>query len=224
MTADFAELRRTMVDCQIRTVDVTKLTVLTAFSTVPREDFVPDSLNEVSYIDDDLIVSQAKQGLAARYIMEPAPLAKLLQLADLKSTDVVLDIGAGTGYCAALLSQMVSSVIALESDKDLADLATRSLEKNQCDNVVVVSGKLVEGYPQEGPYDVIFIEGSVEIVPDAILSQLKEGGRLIVVKGHGNSGAAHVYLKEDELVSERFAFNLSIKPLEEFMKKPQFVF
>lgn len=224
MAADFAELRRKMVDNQIRTVDVTKLPVLAAFLSVPREEFVPENLRNLSYLDEDIPVSLPTDVKVGRYLMEPAPLAKLLQAADIKADDIVLDIGAGSGYSAALLSQLASSVIALESDKDLADNASEILSKNGCDNVVVVSGVLEKGYAEEGPYDVILLEGAVDFVPASLFEQLKEGGRLVVVEGHGNAGVAQVYLKEDGVVSARRVFNLAIKPLEGFLKTPQFVF
>ncbi|WP_026088119.1 protein-L-isoaspartate O-methyltransferase family protein [Bartonella rattaustraliani] len=224
MVADFAELRRKMVDNQIRTVDVTDLSVLKAFLTVPREDFVPEDMRALSYLDTDIVTCTAQNGVPARYLMEPAPLAKLLQLAAIKSSDIVLDIGANSGYCAALLSKLSESVIALESDEVLLERAVEALERNQCDNVVVVHGSLEQGYAVEGPYDVIFIEGSVDFVPKDIFEQMKDDGRLVVVEGHGNAGVARIYVKEDGIVSARCAFNLAVKCLPGFLRTPDFIF
>ncbi|VEJ45560.1 protein-L-isoaspartate O-methyltransferase family protein [Bartonella vinsonii] len=224
MVADFAELRRKMVDNQIRTVNVTDLSVLEAFLTVPREDFVPEDVKALSYLDTDIIVFPAENGLPACYLMGPASLAKLLQLATVKPSDVVLDIGAKSGYCAALLSKLAGSVIALESNKALSERAIEALKRHQCDNVAVVHGPLEQGYVVGGAYDLIFIEGAVDFIPEGIFDQVRDGGRLIVVEGHGNSGVARIYVKEDGIIASRRAFNLAVKGLLGFLKKPDFIF
>ncbi|WP_455479930.1 protein-L-isoaspartate O-methyltransferase family protein [Bartonella sp. B23] len=224
MVADFAELRRKMVDNQIRTVDVTDLSVLEAFLTVPREDFVPEDMKALSYIDTDLAIYSQQNGLPPYYSMGPASLAKLLQLAAVKSSDIVLDIGANSGYCAALLSKLAGSVVALESNKTLSEHASDTLERNQYDNVVVIHGSLEQGYAVGGPYDLIFIEGSVDFIPKEIFDQMKDCGRLVVVEGHGNSGIARIYVKEGGVIATRRAFNLAVKRLSGFLETPNFVF
>ena len=224
MAADFAMLRQRMVDGQIRTVDVTNLGVLAAFLTVPREKFVPENLRELSYTDEAIPLTASRAGGRGRYLMKPAALAKLLQAADIKSDDVVLDIGAGTGYSAALLSKLASSVIALEEDEKLAANANENLQNGSYDNVVVVSGPLTKGYAEESPFDVILLEGAVDFIPETLFAQLREGGRLLAAEGHGNSAVARVYMKEDGVVSARRLFNLAINPLEGFVKTPEFVF
>ncbi|WP_455466975.1 protein-L-isoaspartate O-methyltransferase family protein [Bartonella sp. B39] len=224
MVADFAELRRKMVDNQIRTVDVTDLSVLEAFLMVPREDFVPEDMKALSYLDTDLVTYPQQNGVPACYSMAPASLAKLLQLAAVKSSDIVLDIGANSGYCAALLSKLAGSVVALESNKTLSERASEILERNQYDNVVVIHGPLEQGYTVGGPYDLIFIEGSVDFIPEGIFDQMKDGGRLVVVEGHGNSGVARIYVKEDGVIAARRAFNLAVKRLPGFLKTPDFIF
>ncbi|WP_017196488.1 protein-L-isoaspartate O-methyltransferase family protein [Bartonella birtlesii] len=224
MVADFAELRRKMVDNQIRTVDVTDLSVLEAFSTVPREDFVSEDMKALSYIDTDIFLCSAQNGLPPCYLMRPASLAKLLQLAAVKSSDIVLDVGANGGYCAALLSRLAGAVVALESHKALSEQATETLKRLQCDNVVVIHGALEKGYAVGGAYDLIFIEGAVDFVPESLFDQMKDGGRLVVVEGCGNSGVARIYIKEDGIIAARRAFNLAVKPLSHFLKTPDFIF
>ncbi|EJF89002.1 protein-L-isoaspartate O-methyltransferase family protein [Bartonella tamiae] len=224
MTTDFAQLRLKMVDNQIRTVDVTKLPVLAAFLTVERERFVPETLINLSYLDQDIPLTDKNSNNSSRYMMKPAALAKLIQAADIKADDVVLDIGTGNGYSAALFSQLARSVIALESDEKLSKNAVKLLNDNGFDNVAVVLGDLHVGFSKEAPYDVIFLEGSVDFIPDDLLKQLKEGGRLVVVEGQGNAGIARVYIKEDGVVSSRRLFNLAIQPLADFLKIPEFVF
>ncbi|AQX19975.1 protein-L-isoaspartate O-methyltransferase family protein [Bartonella sp. WD16.2] len=224
MVADFAELRRKMVDNQIRTVDVTDLSILEAFLTVPREDFVSEDVKDLSYLDGDIVVFPVQDNLRACYLMKPASLAKLLQLAAIKPSDSVLNIGANSGYCAALFSKIAASVVALESNKTLVEQADKLLKYHQCDNVVVVCGPLEQGYADKGPYDVIFIEGAVDFIPDGIFDQMKEGGRLVVVEGHGGAGVAQIYIKEDKVISVRRSFNLAVKPLPGFLKTFDFVF
>ncbi len=224
MNADFSERRVKMVDGQVRTTDVTDLGLLDAMLSVPREAFVDSNQRELAYIDEDLRYAGAADGAEPRYLMEPSPFAKLVQLAEIKSSDVVLDVGCGTGYSSAVLSRLASSVIALESDVELASRATATLASLGYDNVVTVTGKLSEGYASEAPYDVIFIGGSVEQLPDGLVSQLKEGGRLVAVEGRGNSGVARLFLKSGGTVTARRAFNAAVKPLPGFNRTREFEF
>lgn len=215
---DFADARLKMVDNQIRTTDVTDPEILRAFLTVPREAFVEPAQRALAYVDCDLAVSRG------RSMMQPAPLAKLLQLARVRPTDVVLDVGCGTGYSSAVLSQLAASVVALEEDPDLAARASETLTANGFHSCVVVQGPLNAGWPTEAPYDVIVFQGSVEFVPDAFLDQLKERGRLVAVEGTGLSAMAKFYTKDDGLVSDRFGFNCAARPLPGFSRDKAFVF
>lgn len=223
MTADFSELRVKMVDGQVRTTDVTNLPLITAMLAIPREDFVPDARKQLAYIDDDILLS-AQSGPDARYLMEPAPFAKLVQLAEIGPADTVLDVGSGSGYSAAVLSRLAKSVVALESDESLASEAAARLPALGCDNVTLVSGALAAGHKAGEPYTVIVIEGGVEEVPEALLAQLAEGGRLVAIEGRGNAAAARVYLKANGVATGRKAFNAAVKPLPGFERAPVFEF
>ncbi|MCX8280817.1 protein-L-isoaspartate O-methyltransferase [Phyllobacterium sp. 0TCS1.6C] len=224
MVLNFEDLRTKMVDNQLRTTDVTDKAVLQAFLAVPREKFVPSVREALAYIDDDVMVATATAETPARYLMQPSPFAKLVQLANVQPEDVVLDIGCATGYSAAVLSHLATSVIAVECDTNLAGQATSLLSSLGCDNVVVVTGQLENGYASEAPFDVIIIEGSVDYVPGPLFEQLKDGGRLVVVEGRGNSGKSMVYVKNEGIISGRRAFNSAVKPLPGFEKKPEFEF
>nr|WP_289852188.1 protein-L-isoaspartate O-methyltransferase [Rhizobium sp. SSA_523] len=215
---DYEAARIKMVDNQVRTTDVTSHSVLRAFLTVPREAFAPDHKKSLAYIDNDIEVAPG------RYIMEASPLAKLLQLAAITKNDLVLEIGCSTGYATALLSQLASAVVAVESDADLAAKATKLLAELGCDNAVVVTGELEKGHDAEAPYDVIFINGAVEDVPETLFAQLRDGGRLIAVIGYGNASTARLFLKEQGIVSESVYFNTSVRPLPGFRKAAAFVF
>lgn len=223
MTADFSELRVKMVDGQLRTTDVTSLPLLSAMLGIPREAFVPESRKALAYIDDDILLSE-KAGPGARYLMKPSPFAKLVQLAEIGQNDRVLDVGAGSGYSAAVLSRLAKSVVALESDGALADKASSTLAALGYENVSVVLGDLKAGHKAGAPYDVIVVEGSVEELPDELTAQLAEGGRLVVVEGHGAAAVACIYLKSNGVATGRRAFNAAVKPLPGFERTPEFEF
>ena len=223
MDTDFSEQRIKMVDGQIRTTDVTSAPVLSAMLKVPRERFVPQSRIGLAYIDENILIS-ASRGPDARYMMRPSPFAKLAQLADIAPFDKVLDVGAGTGYAAAVLSHLAKSVVALESDPALADQAETILSGMAADNVTVVRGELAAGHAAKAPYDVILVGGSVAEVPDALCAQLGEGGRLVVVGGRGNAAIARIYVKSNGAVTGRSAFNAAVMPLPGFERAASFQF
>jgi protein-L-isoaspartate(D-aspartate) O-methyltransferase len=218
MSTDFSELRTKMVDGQVRTTDVTDPAIIEAMLTIPREAFVDERMRPLAYIDEDLEVA------SGRYLMEPSPFAKLVQLAEIRPGETVLDVGCGTGYSAAVLSRLAGRVIALESDSALAERARAALANQAIDNVTVVTGPLAAGHADAAPYDVIIVEGAVDVLPDALLAQLREGGRLVAVEGRGNAGVARIYLRSDGIVTGRRAFNAAVKPLPGFERIPAFVF
>jgi protein-L-isoaspartate(D-aspartate) O-methyltransferase len=215
---DFEKARMKMVDCQVRTNDVTEHRLLAALMEVPREAFVSKQLEELAYIDEDLALG------GGRYLMEPAPMARLLQLADIAENDIALVVGAGAGYSTAVVSLLASSVVAVEEDEALAASASERLSELGYDNVAVVRGNHAQGYPKEAPFDVIFINGAVEFVPDALVQQLAEGGRLVAVEGTGNAASARVYEKNRGIVGSRNVMNCAIKPLPGFQKEVEFTF
>lgn len=224
MEADYAQRRIRMVDGQLRTTDVTSAVLLDAMLSLPREAFVGTNRRDLAYIDEDIEIASAQGGNPPRYLMQPSPFAKLVQLAEISPSDFVLDVGCGTGYSAAVLSRLASSVIALEVDDALADRAADNLTRLGCDNVAVVRGALPEGYAAEAPYDVILVGGAVDEPPESLMMQLKDGGRLVVVEGRGNAGKARVYSKWNGVVTGRSAFNAAIRPLPGFERAYTFQF
>jgi len=221
---DYQQARINMVDCQLRPNSVDDMAVQNAFLSVPREEFVPARNRELAYIDEDIAVHADSVGAFKRYLMEPMSTARLIQLANVKKDDIVLDVGCATGYSTAVLSLLCGAVVALECDEALAKQAEERLIEFNYDNAVVVSGPLERGYPNEGPYDVIYIGGAVDWVPDTMVSQLKNDGTLVVVEGLGNAGVARLYRKSGDTVSGRSVFNCAVKPLPGFQKAEEFSF
>jgi protein-L-isoaspartate(D-aspartate) O-methyltransferase len=221
---DYAAARTKMVDSQLRTTDVTDYAVLAAMGEIPRERFVPARMRPLAYIDEDIAVKDGAAGTAARYLMEPAPFARLVQLAEIGPSDIVLDVGCATGYSTAVLARLTYSVVAVEVDAELAALASSTLVDLGIANAAVVTGPLREGYASEGPYDAIFVGGAVEVVPEGLFAQLKAGGRLVAVVGYGRAAAATVFTRTDGEIGSRIAFNAHVQPLPGFAKPKAFVF
>ncbi len=215
---DYAVARHNMVESQIRPNKVTDERLISAMAKLPREVFVPKEFQGVAYVDEAIPLGDG------RYLMKPMVTAKLIQAVQPEAGDVALTIGCGTGYGAAVLSHMVSTVVAVESDGGLAGQATQTLMDLGIDNVAVIHDPLEDGYADQAPYDVIFFDGAVAEIPDVISSQLAEGGRLVaVVAGEGIGGARLVTRHQGEL-SSRQEFDAGTPSLPGFERKAAFVF
>ncbi len=215
---DFSSARRHMVDGQVRTVDVTDLRVISAMLEVPRERFVPASATALAYLDLEMVIGEG----GSRRLLKPQVLAKLLSAADLTGTDRVLDVGCATGYSAALLAAIAGQVVALEQDAGLAKAAQTALAS--LPNVSVVSGPLTAGWASGGPYDLILLEGAIEVEPQAFCAQLKEGGRLLCVLGSGPNAKAMLYRRSGDELGGRPVFDAAAPLLPGFAKAPVFAF
>lgn len=219
---DYAAARRSMVENQLRTNRVSDPLVVAAMSEVPREAFVPPAVQSFAYRDEALPVGPG------RWMMEPLALARLLQMVELRPTDLVLEVGCGTGYMAAVAARIASTVVGLESDGDLAAFATGQLAAQHVDAAVVVEGPLTEGYPKQAPYDVILFGGAVAEIPESILAQLAEGGRLAAIvrrdAGQASQGRGVLATRQNGVLSRREIFDLGVPFLPGFEPKPTFSF
>ncbi|WP_373087634.1 protein-L-isoaspartate O-methyltransferase [Sneathiella sp.] len=213
----FADARRHMVLSQLRPNQVNSDRVIDAMGTVAREEFVPKELRGVAYLDEDLEVAPG------RFLVEPRVFGRLLQEAAVEAKDVVLDIGCGTGYSAAVFGHLAQAVVAIESDAELVARASEILLRLEADNVAVVEGPLAEGNAKQGPYNVIHINGAISEVPQSLLDQLAENGRLICVLGTG-PGVATIYRRHGASCSPRSAFDAAVPELNDLMAVPAFQF
>lgn len=226
---DFAELRRTMVDCQIRTFGVTDHAVIARFLEVPREKFVPAQLSALAYSDLNLKITTAESGGEPRRLLAPMVLARLMQEAEVNSGDKVLDIAAGTGYSTAILAGLAKDVTALEADPELQAMIESNLAASGLDGVPVFAGALPDGLAERAPFDLIFVNGAVEGHLDRLFGQLREGGRLITLSRAANDPdrrACHAirFEKIAGQMSSRLLFEAAAPLLSAFREEPHFVF
>ncbi len=217
---DFETPRRNMVEGQIRTNKVTDPALIETLSTLPRELFVPDRFSSLAYADENIEIAPH------RYLMEPLVFARLLQTADVTEDDIVLDIGCGTGYSTAVLSRLAGTVVAVESDPKLAFHAASVLSQLNMDNAVVMTEPLEKGYPSQAPYDLILLGGGVSMIPEALLRQLAEGGRLVTVflEGEKSFGKGTLMIGRNGHYSRREVFDAAIPPLPGFSDELGFQF
>jgi protein-L-isoaspartate(D-aspartate) O-methyltransferase len=215
---DTVAARRMMVDGQVRTADVTDLDLIGAMLTVPRERFVPAALAGQAYCDGDIALG------GGRVLLKPMVLAKLIQAARVGAGDTVLDVGCATGYSSAVLARLAGRVVALEQDEALAAQAKAALAAVGTGGVAVAVAPLTDGWPEAAPYDIIFLNGATETVPQTLGRQLKPNGRLACIFSRGPSGKAMIYRRiEDHLVG-RPVFDAAAPVLPGFVAPPAFVF
>lgn len=198
---DFATRRRMMVDTQVRPSDVTKYPIIDALLETRREVFVPDELREVAYAGENIDLG------GGRVVLDARTLAKMLDALDIHPNELVLDIGAGLGYSAAVIGRLAEAVVAVEAQEDWAEEAENLLSREGADNVAVVKGALDGGSPRHGPFDVITLQGGIQILPQAIADQLKDGGRIAALFVEGALGTVKIGRKSGGRIDWRPAFN-----------------
>lgn len=217
----YQKSRAAMVESQIRTNGVVSEAVLVAFETMPREEFVPAALKSVAYADKHVPLNND------RVMFEPMVHAKILEAIAPQPHEVALDIGTGYGYSAAILSRLVTTVIALESRQNLIERAEKLLADHDVCNVVFQKSKLQNGCPEHAPFDVIIFNGAVSNVPSDVLDQLAVGGRLVALVQSDANDVGQVVLfqrAEGGHISERVLFEASMPYLQGFTPEERFSF
>ncbi len=186
---NFRYARVNMIESQIRAGGVTNSQVIAAMADLPRESFVPSEQGLLAYAEVDAPLPVSDGGV--RYLLSPPLLARLVDAAGIHEGDLVLDIGCASGYSTAILAQLVGmgTVVGLEKDEALAEQATRMLARLDLDNTVIIVDDLAQGYPAQGPYNVILLNGASARPPDELAelfaSQLSVGGRFVGVFDDG---------------------------------------
>ena len=216
---DYPAARHNMVENQIRVNRVTHQGIINAFEKIPREVFVPDNLATLAYVDEKLMITEG------RYLLQPMVLARLLQSAKIRPDDVVLEIGCGTGYSTAILASIANTVVAIEEDEALSKQATNNMVELGVDNAAIMTSPLAEGYQKQHPYNAIVLSGSVAKVPESILAQLIDGGRLVtVVNKHDCLGKGVLMTKFGGSISTEEIFDAWTPILPGFELPPSFAF
>ena len=177
---------------------------------MPREEFVPADKIDSAYVEENVDLG------GSRVVLEPRTLAKMLDALDIQADELVLDLGCGLGYSSAVMARMAEAVVAVEDDEARADEAQAALSRAGADNVAVHVGALAEGAAKHGPYDVVVLQGAAEHLPEAIIDQVKEGGRIAALLVEGALGTVKIGYKIDGVMSWRFAFNAGAPVLPGF--------
>ncbi|MEM1152114.1 MAG: protein-L-isoaspartate O-methyltransferase [Pseudomonadota bacterium] len=216
---DFANARKIMVDSQIRPNDVTDAPIVRAFLKVPREAFLPPSKQSIAYSELEIPTGED------RAMWLPRDLAKMVKALAPRPTDVAMVIGAASGYSSALLAEVTETVLAVEDTSEAVDRLSDRLLGLGYDQVAAVEAPLTEGLADQGPFDVILINGMVEHVPDALTAQLADGGRLgAVVKLDSALGRSRLYTRAGDTVSFREVFDATPPEFTVFRKPKAFTF
>jgi len=213
----FSIARQKMVDCQVRTSDVTDSRIIDAMLEVPREAFVPADKQALAYLDLDLDVGGG-------CLLQAALTAKLLQAAEIKATDKVLVAGAASGYVAALASRLATQVVATVADAALAGRATTALGQLGCGNVTVRNVAATDGDDASAPFDVIVLNGATQIDPERLCGQLAQGGRLVGVFAQSNPSRAMIVTRSHGDFGHRTLFDAVAPTLAGLERRPEFVF
>lgn len=216
---DMSAARAFMVEGQVRTNDVTDKRIVDAMMRIEREHFVPESKRTLAYADTCVEVA------AGRHLLDPRSFAKLLQLAEIREGDRVLDVGCATGYSTAVLATLSADVVALEENEELAKFAAPLLRLSEkLGRVYGVIEPHAAGAPGQAPFDVIFVNGAIEFVPEAWVQQLKEGGRLVAIFDSGPVGKANYCVRKAGTLGRRVAFDATVPLLPGFKRAASFAF
>jgi len=207
-----------MVDGQIKPLSNISPNILEALYDIDRRDYIPVKLRKFSYIEKNILIGKN------RYLPKAAITAKLLSALEIENTETILIISSTMGYSAALASKIAETVICIEQDTELLNLSEKIAIENSMNNIVFIKNELDKGYPDQGPYSCILIEGAVEEEPKKILDQLTEGGRLVTILNNNENGSAIKYSRINGQIISQFLFSMDAPLLDSFKKSKKFNF
>ena len=213
-----AILNKNMIEGQIKPINGMREELLSVFYSLDRNDFMPDTMKEMSYIEKNIILENE------RTILKPSLIAQIALSINLKANENVLILGAATGYLSAILSHQAETVIVVEENENLLSNSENAIKKNNINNVVFIKNEIVKGYNEQSPFNAIIIEGAIQEVPGNILNQLDEGGRLFAIVQDEEICSAKLFIKNGNSISEQKLFNCTMPVLSMFMKKNSFSF
>ena len=215
--------RYNMIEQQLRPARILDPQVLKLLSVVRREDFVPPASRDLAFADCEIPLTSG--GHAGQTMLSPGLEARMLQALAIRNTDTVLEVGTGSGFMAALLAAKAEFVYSIEIDPALADQARANLDAAGVANVLVRTGDAARGWASNAPYDVIVLSGSTPVLPEAMLQQLKVGGRLIGVVGEAPAMQLQRVTRKDETVFETVCIlETRVAPLVNAAPRHAFVF
>ncbi len=217
----FTIARENMVESQIKPGGVRDEQLCRAIANIPREIFVSSHQRDIAYADCQLTMIADEK---SRELLMPHSFAVMAEQAALKPSDIVLEIAGGNGYTSAVLSNLSATVIALEDNQEFSEKTEELCHSIGIDNIVAVAGPLTDGQSKQGPFNVIFINGFIEHIPEALLSQLGEGGRLVCVSPHENARKLTIVTRSGNIFSRRYGPVLAAPTLSAFNPLPEFKF
>jgi protein-L-isoaspartate(D-aspartate) O-methyltransferase len=213
-----SDARLHMVAGQLRPNKVNEDNLISALSAVQRELFVPKAMKGCAYADKGFKIADD------RHMFEPMVFARLLKAADIAKTDLVLEIGSGTGYGTAVLAKLAEMVVSLEDNAELASKASDKITDAGVDNAAIITGPLNEGVAKQGPYNVIFINGAVEEISPSLTDQLADNGRLVCLRVENGVCHGHLIIKTDNELHAFDMFDADAPVLSGFKKTKVFNF
>lgn len=217
----FAQARMNMIECQVKPGGVRDAAVCRAMGAIPREIFATPSQRDIAYADCAVDMVGDTHG---RQMAMPHSFGLMVESAQIQRQDVILDIAGGSGYAAAVLSQLGATVLALECDDEFSQKCTEIWSSLAIDNCVSVTGPLAEGLSKQAPFDVIFINGFIEQIPDALLAQLAPEGRLVCVSPHDGAAQLTIIRRVEDVFARRYGPVISVPRLHAFDRVPEFSF
>ena len=222
MTVSLKTMNKNMIDGQLKPMGINNPIILEAFENVPREIFIDKEKSSLSYHEGNILVKNN------RWLLSTMVIARLINCVNISNEDIILEIGACSGYTTAILEKLCSLVVGVESDGELRDIANKALTKIEANSAIIVDGDHKEGNLKSAPYDKIFIFGAVQSVPDTLFKQLSENGSLITVVKNDNNikscGKAVVFKKNKDIISSSNIFDVEVPFMEGFSIKEGFNF